>query len=38
MKFELSTYNKIWDSREGRQIVTTILNTPELISSNHTFG
>lgn len=37
MKFELSTYNKIWDSREGRQIVTTILNTPELINSNHTF-
>lgn len=37
MKFELSTYNKIWDSREGRQIVTTILNTPELINANHTF-
>lgn len=37
MKFDLSTYNKIWDSREGRQIVTTILNTPELINSNHTF-
>lgn len=37
MKFELSTYNKIWDSREGRQIVTTILNTPELIKANHTF-
>ena len=37
MNFELSTYNKIWDSREGRQIVTTILNTPELINANHTF-
>ena len=29
MKFEQSTYNKIWDSVEGRQIVTQILNTPE---------
>ena len=37
MKFEQSTYNKIWDSVEGRQIVTQILNTPELINANHTF-
>ena len=37
MKFEQSTYNKIWDSSEGRQIVTQILNTPELINANHTF-
>lgn len=37
MKFEQSTYNKIWDSTEGRQIVTQILNTPELINANHTF-
>ena len=37
MKFEQSTYNKIWDSVEGRQIVTQILNTPELIKANHTF-
>ena len=37
MKFANSTYNKIWDSREGRQIVTQILNTPELIRANHTF-
>lgn len=37
MKFELSTYSKIWDSSEGRQIVTDILNDPELIKANHTF-
>ena len=37
MKFEQSTYNKIWDSVVGRQIVTQILNTPELINANHTF-
>ena len=37
MKFEQSIYNKIWDSTEGRQIVTQILNTPELINANHTF-
>lgn len=37
MKFESSTYNKIWDSNEGRQIVTQILNDPDLIRANHTF-
>lgn len=37
MKFANSTYNKIWDSREGRQIVTQILNDPDLIRANHTF-
>lgn len=37
MKFASSTYNKIWDSNEGRQIVTQILNDPDLIRSNHTF-
>ena len=37
MKFELSTYSKIWDSQEGRKIVTDILNDPNLINSNHTF-
>ena len=37
MKFELSTYNKIWDSSEGRQIVTAILNNPDMIHANHTF-
>ena len=37
MKFELSTYSKIWDSQEGRQIVTSILNDPNLIKANHTF-
>lgn len=33
-KFELSVYNKIW---EDKDVVTTILNDPELIRSNHTF-
>ena len=37
MKFEQSTYNKIWDSVEGRQIVTQILNSPDLINANHMF-
>lgn len=37
MKFANSTYNKIWDSREGREIVTQILQNPDLIRANHTF-
>lgn len=37
MKFASSTYNKIWDSKEGREIVTQILNDPDLIRANHTF-
>lgn len=37
MKFENSVYSKIWDSNEGRQIVTSILNDPNLIKDNHTF-
>ena len=37
MKFANSTYNKIWDSKEGREIVTQILNDPDLIRANHTF-
>ena len=37
MKFANSTYNRIWDSNEGRQIVTQILNDPDLIRANHTF-
>lgn len=37
MKFENSKYNKIWDSKEGREIVNAILNDPELIRANHTF-
>ena len=37
MKFEQSTYNKIWDSTEGSQIVTQILNSPDLINANHMF-
>ena len=38
MKFANSTYNKIWDSNEGRQIVTQILNDPDLIRANHILG
>ena len=37
MKFELSKYNKIWSSDEGRLIVDKILATPELIKENHNF-
>lgn len=37
MKFATSTYNKIWDSKEGQRIVTQILSNPDLIRSNHTF-
>lgn len=37
MKFANSTYNRIWDSKEGREIVTKILNDPDLIRANHTF-
>ena len=37
MKFELSTYNKIWNSNEGRGIVTTIINNTDLIRPNYTF-
>ena len=37
MKFASSTYNRIWDSKEGQQIVTQILNDPNLIRANHTF-
>ena len=37
MKFEQSTYNKIWDSAEGRQIVTQILSNPNMINANHMF-
>lgn len=37
MKFANSTYNKIWSSTEGRQIVTQILQNPDLIRANHTF-
>ena len=37
MKFEFSKYDKIWDSAEGRQIVETVLQNPDLIRANHTF-
>ena len=37
MKFELSTYNKIWNSNEGRGIVTSIINNTDLIRPNYTF-
>lgn len=36
-KFENSKYSKIWDSSEGRTVVTAILRDPELIKANHTF-
>ena len=37
MKFENSVYSKIWDSSEGRQIVTSILNDPNLIKAKPHF-
>ncbi len=37
MKFEHSQYYKLWESKEGRQIMTAILNNPDLIRANHTF-
>ena len=37
MKFEVSKYNKIWDSAEGRQIVEAVYNNPDLIRAKHTF-
>ena len=36
-KFETSQYSKIWDSTEGRLVVDTILQDPNLIKANHTF-
>lgn len=35
--FQNSTYSKLWDSREGGQLLTFLLNDPELIRSNHNF-
>lgn len=37
MKFENSNYSKIWDSKEGRQIVSYILNEEGFIKPNYTF-
>lgn len=36
-KFENSIYAKMWDSREGREVLSIILQDPNLIHSNHTF-
>ena len=33
-KFELSAYKKIWEEKD---VITSILNDPDLIRSNHTF-
>lgn len=37
MKFENSNYNKIWESKEGREIVSRILAEPGFIKPNFTF-
>ena len=37
MKFENSNYNKIWESQEGRKIVSMILNEEGFIKPNFTF-
>lgn len=36
-KFENSVYYKIWNSAEGREITSTILQDPNLLHANHTF-
>ena len=35
--FQNSTYSKLWDSKEGGQLLTFLLNDPEMIRSNHNF-
>ena len=35
--FQNSNYSKLWDSKEGGQLLTFLLNDPELIRSNHNF-
>lgn len=35
--FQNSNYSKLWDSREGGQLLTFLLNDPEMIRSNHNF-
>lgn len=35
--FQNSTYSKLWDSSEGGQLLTFLLNDPEMIRSNHNF-
>lgn len=35
--FQNSNYSKLWDSKEGGQLMTYLLNDPELIRSNHDF-
>lgn len=37
MKFENSNYNKIWESQEGRKILTMILNEEGFVKPNFTF-
>ena len=37
MKFENSDYSKIWDSKEGRNIVSFVLNEEGFIKPNYTF-
>lgn len=37
MKFENSNFAKLWDSKEGRQIMTAILNEEGFIKPNFTF-
>ena len=35
--FQNSNYSKLWDSKEGCQLLTFLLNDPEMIRSNHNF-
>jgi hypothetical protein len=36
-KFETSQYSKLYDSMEGRSIMTAILSNPDLLRANHMF-
>lgn len=36
-KFDTSQYYKLWESSEGRDIMTTILADPEMLHANHDF-
>lgn len=36
-KFDTSQFYKLWESKEGRKIMTDILNDPDMIYSNHQF-
>ena len=36
-RFDTSQYYKLWESKEGRKIMSTILSDPDMLYSNHQF-